>query len=151
VEGCAPDGTLTTNLDFEARRECVHDRATNTVQTTGNGISAAAELTAGVKNSEHDLNGRLSLGGVDVNRDASTIVNNANRTIGKDRYFDVVAVPSEGFINGVIDDLVDKVMQSPGTGGTDVHSGTFANGFETFENLNLACTVVAVIHGPVRF
>jgi hypothetical protein len=145
-----PHGTLPTYLCIKASGESVDDRATDTVKSTGHGVTAAAELSPGVENSEDNLNRRLTLCGVNIDGNSSTIVNDTNSAVLQNGYLDVVAIPCEGFINGVIDDLIDQVVQSAGTGRTDIHSGTFAYGFETFENLNLACTVAAVIYGPVR-
>ena len=46
----------------------------------------------------------------------------------------MVAVAGQGFVDGVVDDLVDEVVQAPLTGGTDVHAGTLPDRFEPFED-----------------
>ena len=75
----------------------------------------------------------------------------ADAAVGEDRDVDVVAVAGERLVDGVVDDLVDEVVETAGAGGTDVHSGAFANGFEAFENLDLVGAVVVFRLGFVRF
>ena len=56
---------------------------------------------------------------------------------------DVVAVTSQGFVDGIVDDFENHVMQA-GTvlGITDVHARSFADGFQTFKDLDAAGTVI---------
>ena len=42
------------------------------------------------------------------------------------------AVPGERFVDGVVDDFVDQVMQSIDAGRADVHRRALANGLKTF-------------------
>ena len=55
----------------------------------------------------------------------------------QDRHLDVVAVAGERLVDGVVDDLVDQVVQSARTGRADVHAGPLANRFESLENLDV--------------
>jgi hypothetical protein len=64
---------------------------------------------------------------------------------------DFVAVTGEGFVNTVIDDFVDKMMQ-PALGGiADVHGGTQANGFETFQGPDTVYIVILFALRRCRF
>ena len=45
-----------------------------------------------------------------------------------------VAVAGHGLVDGVVDDLVDQVVQPADTGGADVHAGALADGFEPLED-----------------
>ena len=58
------------------------------------------------------------------------------------RDIDLVAVPRQGFIDRVVDDLVDEVVQAGSAGRADVHRGTLADRLEAFENLDLVRAVV---------
>ena len=98
------------------------------MQSTGDGVTAAAELTAGVQDRQHDLDRRLLLHRVDVDRDAAAVVDDTHSAIGQQRDIDGVAVPGEGLIHRVIDDLVDEVVKTTGTRGSDIHTGTLAYG-----------------------
>jgi len=50
----------------------------------------------------------------------------------------------EGFVDGVVHDFVDEVVQTARSGGSDVHSGTLANGLESFEDLDIICAVAVL-------
>ena len=55
------------------------------MKSTRNRISAAAELSAGVKDCEHNLNSRLVFRGVHVDGDSAAIVDDANAAVGENR------------------------------------------------------------------
>src|SRR3989344_7342075 len=56
--------------------------------------------------------------------------------------FDLITMPSQGFINGVIDNLPDHVMQSAQAGIADVHAGPLSYRFQTFQYLDLSRSVL---------
>jgi hypothetical protein len=97
-----------------------------------------------MQNGEDDLHGRLLLNRVFVDRNAATVVNHADGSVGLHIDLNVVTVASQSFVNRVVHDLVNKVVQSPGTGRPNVHAGAFANGFEALKNLNVAGSVFAL-------
>ena len=141
VIGLRVDVALALHLDLELVRERVDDRAADAVQAAGHRVSAAAELAAGVQDGQHDLDGRLLLDRVHVDRDAAAVVDDPQSAIGEDRDLDVVAVPGEGLVDGVVDDLVDEVVQAARAGRADVHARTLADRFEALENLDVAGAV----------
>jgi hypothetical protein len=51
----------------------------------------------------------------------------------------------EGLVYGVVDDLVNEMVQSHLTGGADVHGGAQTYGLQPFENLDVLAGVVAVV------
>jgi len=55
---------------------------------------------------------------------------------------DLLAVPGERLVDGIVDDFIDKVMESWRAGGSDVRGRTLPECLETFENLDLVGTVV---------
>ena len=115
------------------------------MQTTGDGVAAAAELAAGVQDREHDLDGRLGgVGGVRVDRDAAATIDHADAAVGEDRHIDQIVVARERLVDGVVDDLVHEVMEAPLTGRADVHAGALAHGLEAFEHLDGICPVLVL-------
>ena len=50
------------------------------------------------------------------------------------RDFDRIAVPGQCFVNRVINDFVNQMMQSQLAGRTDVHRGTLAHGIAALEH-----------------
>jgi hypothetical protein len=121
------------------------------VQAARDGVSTAAELASGVQDGEHDLDCGTTLRLVDVDGDATAVVSDADAAIGQDRHVDVRGVPCERLVDGVVDDLVDEVMQPAGSGGSDVHAGPFAYRFEALENLDVVGAVFWRLLGLGRF
>src|SRR5688500_6562544 len=54
-----------------------------------------------------------------------------------DNDVDMIAVTSECFVDRVVYDLVNEVVQAAWPGGSDVHTGTLPDSFEALENLDL--------------
>ena len=47
----------------------------------------------------------------------------------------------QSFVDAVIDDLIDEMMEAAFAGVADIHTGSDANRFQTFQNLNLLGSV----------
>jgi len=139
--GLRPQVALAPDRDIETLGERVDDGDADTVQPAGNLVAAAAELAAGVQNGQDDLDGRASLALDVVDRDAATVVEHPHATVGQQRDLDAVAVAGQSFVDGVVHDLGDQVMQAALAGGADVHAGSFADGLETLEDLDRASVV----------
>ena len=65
-------------------------------------------------------------------------------------HIDLATVAGQVFVDGVINNLPDQVMESPGIGATDVHSRSFSYSFETFEGCNITRIVVALLRRLIR-
>lgn len=82
------------------------------MQTAGDLIAAAAELTAGVEDGVHDGCRRDALFWVDAHRDASAVIRNTDHVFRENVHGDLGAESCQRLINGVIYDLIDQMMQS---------------------------------------
>ena len=49
---------------------------------------------------------------------------------------DFAAVSGQMFIDGIVDDLIDQMVQTFGSGGTDIHTRTSSDWFESFQNFD---------------
>jgi hypothetical protein len=58
---------------------------------------------------------------------------------------DFLAVPGESFVDGIVHDFVDEVMQTHFAGGADVHCGTKADGFKALEDFDVVASVAVVV------
>ena len=87
--------------------------------------------------------------GVHGDRDAAAVVGDRDRVVAVDGHLDVVAVPRERFVNRVVDDLVDKVVETTDTDVADVHGGTLADGLQALEHLDVAGPVVTSFWSPI--
>ena len=77
-----------------------------------------------------------------VDRDAAPVIDDRDRVVDVDRDVDLVAESRQRLVYGVVDDLVDQVMQPRGSGRADVHGRPLADGLQAFQHLDLVCAVV---------
>lgn len=112
------------------------------MQTAGDLIAAAAELAACMKHSQNDRYGRQTLLPVDVHGDTTAVVLYGDDVAGQNFYFNMVAEARKSLVYGVVDNLIDKVVQSPRTRGADIHARALSDGLKALKHLNLTCVVL---------
>mgnify|MGYP000537457452 CR=1 FL=1 len=61
-----------------------------------------------------------------------------------DGHFNMGAVPGQSFIDGVIHDFINQMMQTGRACGTDIHAGALAHSFQPFQDLDLRAAVLMV-------
>ena len=143
VDVClGPVESLSAHFDVDAGRQRVHHGDAHAVQTAGHCITAAAELAAGVQLGHHGLDAGDAFAGNFVDRDASTVVNDADAVVRQDRHFDMRGVAGQCFVDGVVDDLVHQVVQASGAGGADVHARADAHRLKAFQHLQVAGVIM---------
>jgi hypothetical protein len=125
----------------EPLREGVDYGHTDPVQTTRDLVGLLFELAAGVQFGEHHLGGVAQARGMGPGGNAAAVVDDGDRVVDVDEDFDGVAVPGEGLVDGVVDDLVDQMMEARLAGGADVHRGTDTHRLKSFEDLDGVCAV----------
>ena len=107
----------------------------------------AAELTAGVQHGKDDGDGGDAHFGLDVHRDAAAVVGDLDDIALLDGHLDVGAVTGQRLVDGVVNDLVDQVVQAPRPGGADIHAGALADGVQALQDLDLVAAVGMVGDG----
>ena len=135
------DLAVALDLGDEPLRERVHDRDADAVQAAGDLVALAAELAAGVELRQDDRERRQALLLDHVDRDAAAAVAHGDRVVGVDRDLDRVVVARHRLVDGVVDDLVDEVVEAAQTGRADVHPGPQADGLEALEDRDVLCGV----------
>src|ERR1700732_2754298 len=97
--------TATGNLRFEPFRKRVHTLGAHTVQTTGELVSALAELTASMQVSEYQFDRRNLKLRMNVDRDSAAVVSYRDRSIDVDSYINPRAKSGQV--------LIDRVVKTP--------------------------------------
>ena len=140
-----PGEAVAPDLDVELLRERVDAGDADAVQAARDLVVGGVELAAGVEDGEDDLDGGHghAVDGLVVDRDAAAVVDNGDGVVDMDGDVDAGRVAGERFVDGVVDDLVDEVVQPLLAGGPDVHRGTFADGGEAFEDGDVLGRVAA--------
>ncbi len=80
---------------------------------------------------------RDALLAVDVGRDAAAVVGDGDRAVGVERHGDLRRMARQRLVDGVVDDLIDHVMQARTVVGVaDIHAGALAHRVETAQHLD---------------
>ena len=68
-------------------------------------------------------------------------VDDGDRVVRVEAHLDVVVVPAERLVDGVVDDLVDEVVEAARAGRADVHARPQADRLEALEDGDVLCGV----------
>ena len=79
---------------------------------------------------------------VHVDGNAASVVDDGDRVVAVDRDVDLIAVPGQRLVDGVVDDFVHEMVQPGRPGRSDVHRRPLPDGFEPFEDLDLVRAVL---------
>ena len=141
------DPAVALDLEVEPLGQGVDDRDADAVQAARDLVGLVVELAAGVEHGHDDFGRRLLLLLVHLDRDAAAVVDDRDRIVDVDEDFDVLAVAGQGLVDGVVDDLIDEVMEPFGAGAPDVHRRPFSDRFQPFEDLDAFGRVFFFFHG----
>ncbi len=135
---------IAVNVHVQMGRQSVHTGYTHTVQTARNLVGILVKLTPCVQDGHDHFEGRTVFLRVHGHGDAATVVLNGDRIAFVDGYFYGCGMAGKRFVNGVVHNFIDQVVQTFLTHIADVHRGAFTNGFESFQDLD---TIRAVLLG----
>jgi hypothetical protein len=139
------------DLGFEPLAEGVDAFCADPVETAGVFVGALAEFTAGVEVGEDEFDGWDAEFGVGIDGDAAAVVADGAGAVGVESDVDGFAVACEVFVDGVVEDLEDAVVETAFIGVADVHAWAFADGLEAFEFIDLVGTVGTRWCGRLHF
>ena len=140
------DVAVAADLGDEALGERVDDGDADAVQAAGDLVAVAAELAAGVKLREDDRERGQALLRHHVDGDARAPVDDRDRMVGMEGHLDAVVTALECLVDGVVDELVDEVMEAAEAGRADVHPRPEPDRLEAFEDGDVLCGVVCFGH-----
>ena len=117
--------------------ERIHHRHAHAVKAPGDLVGIAVELPAGMQLGLDDLRRRDALLPVDLCGNAAAVVPHGHRTVHVQGHRNRVAVAGQRLVYGVVDDLVDHVVQAGAVVGVaDIHAGALAHGLEASQHLD---------------
>ena len=61
-------------------------------------------------------------------------------------HINFVAIPGQRFVDTIIHDFIDQMMQPFAGSAADIHSRPFPDSFQPFQNLNLLGAVISIYH-----
>ena len=138
------DVAVLVHLHRQPLGKGVDDARAHAVQTAGDLIASAAELTARVQHGIDDLERGAPRLRLNVDRNAAAVIHNGDGVALVDRHFNFRAVARKCLVNGVIHNFVNEVVQAARGRGADVHARALAHRLKPLENLNFRGVVVIV-------
>ena len=125
----------------------VDDGDADAVQAAGDLVGVLVEFAAGMELGHDDLGRRDAFALVDVDGNAAAVVAHGHRIVGVEHDLDPRRVAGQRLVDGVVDDLIDHVMQAGAViGVADIHARPLAHGIEALQNPDRFRAVVAC-HG----
>src|SRR5699024_10207445 len=80
-------------------------------------------------------------------RHPAPVVGDLDAAVGQQRDLDVVALACHRLVDGVVDDLLNQVVETAFRGRTDVHAGSSPDCLETLEYSDVAGIIMRLILG----
>src|SRR6266545_2342308 len=141
-----PHPSAPADLEIEPLAQRIDDRDAHSMEAARHLVGRVLELASGVKHGQHHLRRRLARLLVRVHRYAAAIVAHRAGAVRVQDDLDAVAIAPHRLVHGVVDDLVDQVMQAIGARVADIHGGPLPDSFEAFEDLDVARRVGLCAH-----
>ena len=84
-----------------------------------------------------------------VDRNAAAVIDDSDRVVEVNDGIDARCMAGKRFVDRIVDNLVDQMMQSHLAGRPDIHRRSQTYCFQTFEHFDIASGIAAVF-GPFR-
>ncbi len=136
-EGHVIDFALARDFHFEPVGKCVRAFRAHAVQAAGIFVSALSEFSPGVQICQHQLDRRHFPFRMNIHWDPAAVVAHRNRPIDMNGHFDSVATSSQMFVDGIVENFENHVMQTALVGVADVHPGSLAHCFQALQFVDL--------------
>ena len=100
------------------------------MQTTRDFIAASPKFSTRMQRCHDHFQSRLFLLWVDIYRDAASIISHPYTAVRQDSYLDQVTGTGQCFVNRIVNDFVNQVMERFYIRSTDIHTRSPANSLQ---------------------
>ena len=111
------------------------------MQSSAGLICVIIKFAAGVKSRKYNTLGAHALF-VHPDRDTASVVLHGAGSVRLKDHLDRRTETGEMFIDGVVHDLIDQMIESPCGYAADIHAGPYSYGFKAFEHFNTGGVVI---------
>ena len=133
LEGHVVDLAVALDLDLEPIAERIDALRAYAVEAARVFVGALAEFAAGVEVREDEFERGNFEFRVDIDRDAAAVVADRAGAVDMDGHIDFRAVAGEVFVDRVVEDLEDAVVEAAFVCWPDIHAGALADAGEAFK------------------
>ena len=131
------DIAVAADLQLQPGGQRVHHRDADAVQAARDLVGVLVELSAGMQLRHDDFGSRNALPGVDSGGNPAPVVDYGAGSVRVERHRHQVGVSGKRLVDGVVDDLIDHVVQARAVVGVaDIHAGALADGVQPLQNLD---------------
>ena len=129
--------TIAPDAQLEMCRQRIDDGDADAVQAAGDLVGILVELSAGVQLGHDDLGRGDALFLVDAGGNAAPVVAHRAGAVRVERHGHKPGVTGQSLVDGVVDDLVDHMVQARTViGVADIHTRALAHRVEAAQNLD---------------
>ena len=90
-----------------------------------------------MEHGQHDFEGAFMLLLVHIHRDTATVVDHGDGVILIYCYFYMSGIAGKSLVNRVVDNFIDKMMQTFETYVANIHGGAFSHRLQAFKHLDI--------------
>lgn len=130
----------------------VHAFGSHTVESPGILVGSLAKFSPRVQVGQNQFNRGYLEFGMNIDWDAASVVSYGAGPICVESHLHGIAVAGQVLVDGVVQDLVDTVVESALIWVSDIHARTLANGLESLKFIDLRGIVnfsgLCVLGGP---
>ena len=107
------------------------------MKSAGDLISASAELSSRMQLCKDQVYRVSSCFVIDTDGDAAPVIRYRDRIVRLDDHSDLCTETCQRLIHGIVHDLVDQMVESPGCRRPDIHAGTLADSLKALKDLDI--------------
>ena len=143
--------SVTADLNIQICGQGIYNGRTNAMKSTACLISRVVKFTACMEGGKYKTLCRYPFR-MHIYRNSSSIISDRTGAVFLQCYFNFRTVTGQMFIYRIVHDLIDQVVQTFSGYASDVHSRTFPNSFQSFQDRNTTRVVsVFLCHGVNSF
>ena len=113
------------------------------MQAAGHFITTAAKFTAGMQHGQRGFQCAFSRLFMNANRYTAPIILHGDAVILMNDNGDIITEPGQSFVDTVVHDLINEMVQTTNAGTADIHTRTAAHALQTLQDLNLPRIIIA--------
>ena len=102
------DLTVFVDPHCQPNRQSIDHRSAHAMETAGNLIAAAAKFSSGMQDGIDHLQGRAASLRLNIHGNAPSVVGDGDGLSWIDGDGNMLAVPGQSFVNGIVHDLIDQ-------------------------------------------
>jgi hypothetical protein len=129
------------NAHFAPFGQGIDRRNAHAVQAAGDFVAGVAKFAARVQDGHDHFERGFVLLRMNIHRDAAAVVFDGNAAVFVDDNDDAVACAGQGFVDGIVDDLIHQMVEGFDVCAAHVHARAAAHSFQAFQNLDILCTI----------